>query len=167
MDIILQVAENKTLDREQQSVLRLEIEAADTPKGGSEKLKATANILIDVLDVDDNAPTFDKKVYIGNKICTTKLNSRKTRVTTNIYEYTKLFIDNVYSVTAVVPENVPIGISVTNVTATDPDEGLGGEIKLEFLDEGEINGMKSNLYSILLALPYILMFQPSIRHLIL
>lgn len=85
MDIILQVAENKTLDREQQSVLRLEIEAADTPKGGSEKLKATANILIDVLDVDDNAPTFDKKVYIGNKICTTKLNSRKTRVTTNIY----------------------------------------------------------------------------------
>lgn len=57
-----------------------------------------------------------------------------------------------------VPENVPIGISVTNVTATDPDEGLGGEIKFEFLDEGEINGMKSNLYSILLTLPYILMF---------
>lgn len=38
------------------------------------------------------------------------------------------------------PENVPIGISVINVTATDPDEGLGGEIKYEFLDEGEANG---------------------------
>lgn len=43
--------------------------------------------------------------------------------------------------TAVVPENVPIGISVINITATDPDEGLGGEIKYEFLDEGEANGM--------------------------
>lgn len=40
-----------------------------------------------------------------------------------------------------VPENVPIGISVTNVTATDPDEGLGGEIKYDFLDEGEAGGM--------------------------
>lgn len=38
------------------------------------------------------------------------------------------------------PENVPIGISVINVTAMDPDEGLGGEIKYDFLDEGEANG---------------------------
>lgn len=41
---------------------------------------------------------------------------------------------------AVVPENVPVGISVINITATDPDEGLGGEVKYEFLDEGEANG---------------------------
>lgn len=41
---------------------------------------------------------------------------------------------------AVVPENVPIGISVINITATDPDEGIGGEIKYDFLDEGEANG---------------------------
>lgn len=59
------MAENKTLDREQQSVLRLEVEAADTPKGGSERIKTTANILIDVLDVDDNTPTFEKNVYTG------------------------------------------------------------------------------------------------------
>lgn len=45
-----------------------------------------------------------------------------------------------------VPENVPIGISVINVTATDPDEGLGGEIKYDFLDEGEANGKKILLY---------------------
>ncbi|PZC83942.1 hypothetical protein B5X24_HaOG206691 [Helicoverpa armigera] len=102
----IQVAENKTLDRERQSVLRLEIEASDTPSGGADKLKTTATILVDVLDVDDNAPEFEKNVY-----------------------------------TAVVPENVPIGISVINVTATDPDEGLGGEIKYDFLDEGEANGL--------------------------
>lgn len=41
---------------------------------------------------------------------------------------------------AVVPENVPVGISVVNITATDPDEGLGGELKYDFLDEGEANG---------------------------
>lgn len=44
------------------------------------------------------------------------------------------------NVTAVVPENVPVGIKVIKLTATDPDEGLGGEIKYEFLDEGEASG---------------------------
>lgn len=66
MFIDLQLAKNKTLDREQQSVLRLEVEAVDTPKGGSDRLKTMANILIDVLDVDDNSPTFEKQVYTGN-----------------------------------------------------------------------------------------------------
>ncbi|CAH2991920.1 unnamed protein product [Chilo suppressalis] len=103
---IIQVRQNKSLDRERQSVLRLEVEAYDTPKGGADRLKSSAIILVDVLDVDDNTPTFEKNVY-----------------------------------TAVVPENVPIGISVTKVTATDPDEGLGGEIKYELLDEGEAAGL--------------------------
>lgn len=47
------------------------------------------------------------------------------------------------------PENVPIGISVVNVTASDPDEGLGGEIRYDFLDEGEANGTES-LFMIIL-----------------
>ncbi|XP_045446649.1 cadherin-23 [Melitaea cinxia] len=104
----IKVAPNKTLDRERQSVLRLEVEAFDTPQGGGERLKSTATVLIDVLDVDDNTPAFDKTVY-----------------------------------TAVVPENVPEGFSVIKLTATDPDEGLGGEITYEFLDEGEANGLFS------------------------
>lgn len=45
-----------------------------------------------------------------------------------------------YLLSAVVPENVPVGIRVTKLTATDPDEGLGGEVKYKFLDEGEANG---------------------------
>ncbi|CAK1552466.1 unnamed protein product [Leptosia nina] len=103
---VIQVAPNKTLDRERQSVLRLEIEAFDTPAGGAERLKSSSIILLDVLDVDDNSPSFEKSVY-----------------------------------TAVVPENVPIGISVVKLVAIDPDEGLGGEIKYEFLDEGEANSL--------------------------
>ncbi|XP_068630269.1 cadherin-87A [Battus philenor] len=103
---VIQVAPNKTLDRERQSVLRLELEAFDTPQGGADRLRSSAAVLVDVLDVDDNSPTFDKNVY-----------------------------------TAVVPENVPAGFSVINVTASDPDEGLGGEIHYEFLDEGEAHGL--------------------------
>ncbi|CAG9785326.1 unnamed protein product [Diatraea saccharalis] len=103
---VIQLVQNKSLDRERQSVLRLEVEAYDMPEGGADRLKSTATILVDVLDVDDNTPTFEKNLY-----------------------------------TAVVPENVPIGISVTKVTAMDPDEGLGGEIKYEFLDEGEASGL--------------------------
>ncbi|XP_045493126.1 cadherin-23 [Colias croceus] len=101
----IQVAPNKSLDRERQSVLRLEVEAVDGPSS-TDRLRSTTAVLIDVLDVDDNSPTFEKTVY-----------------------------------TAVVPENVPIGISVVKLLATDPDEGLGGEIKYEFLDEGEANGL--------------------------
>lgn len=63
---MFQLAPNKTLDRERQSVLRLEIEAVDMPGGGAERLKSTATILVDVLDVDDNSPTFEKAVYTGN-----------------------------------------------------------------------------------------------------
>nr|XP_032511121.1 cadherin-23 isoform X1 [Danaus plexippus plexippus] len=103
---VIQVGENKTLDRERQSVLRIEVEAYDMPAGGADRLKSVATVLIDVLDVDDNTPVFDKSVY-----------------------------------TAVVPENVPIGINVVKLTAVDPDEGLGGEIKYEFLDEGEAHGL--------------------------
>lgn len=39
-----------------------------------------------------------------------------------------------------VPENVAVGVGVINMTANDPDEGLGGEIKYELLDEGEAAG---------------------------
>lgn len=62
---LFQISENKTLDRERQSVVRLEIEAADIPSGGADRLKTTATILVDVLDVDDNSPEFEKNVYTG------------------------------------------------------------------------------------------------------
>ncbi|XP_041976287.1 cadherin-23 [Aricia agestis] len=103
---VIQVAPNKTLDRERQSVLRLEVEAYDTPNGGADRLKATTTVLVDVLDVNDNDPKFDKDLYI-----------------------------------AVVPENAQIGMSILKMTAMDPDEGLGGEIKYELVDEGDANGL--------------------------
>lgn len=62
-------------------------------------------VTVDVLDVNDNAPTFEQESY-----------------------------------TAVIPENAPSGVNVVNITATDPDEGNGGIINYEIIDEGEASG---------------------------
>ena len=62
-------------------------------------------VTVDVLDVNDNAPSFPQDSY-----------------------------------TAVIPENAPIGSTVINITASDPDEGAGGTIHFEIIDENEVNG---------------------------
>lgn len=68
---------------------------------------------VDVLDVNDNAPTFEQEAY-----------------------------------TAVIPENAPSGVSVVNITATDPDEDKGGAITYEIIDEGEASGKSNLLFSL-------------------
>lgn len=93
------------MDRERQSVLRFYVVASDMPQGGAEQRSSRALVTIDVLDVNDNAPSFEQESY-----------------------------------TAVIPENAPVGISVVNITATDPDEDEGGTIHFEIIDEGEANG---------------------------
>ncbi|XP_055687294.1 cadherin-23 [Lutzomyia longipalpis] len=100
------VAQNQTIDREKQSVLKFVVQAEDAPGKPSESRKSTSDVVIDVLDVNDNAPMFPMKVY-----------------------------------SAVIPENVPIGSSVINISAVDPDEGPGGEIRYDLLNEGEANGL--------------------------
>ncbi|XP_034183183.2 cadherin 74A [Osmia lignaria lignaria] len=102
----IQIAANTTLDRERQSVLRFYVLASDMPQGGAEQRSTRALVTVDVLDVNDNAPTFDQELY-----------------------------------TAVIPENAAAGVSVVNITATDPDEGKGGVISYEIIDEGEANGL--------------------------
>lgn len=83
------------------------------PQGGAEQRSSRALVTIDVLDVNDNAPSFEQESY-----------------------------------TAVIPENAPVGISVVNVTATDPDEDEGGIIQFDIIDEGEANGINKNVNSI-------------------
>ncbi|XP_046625369.1 cadherin-23 isoform X1 [Neodiprion virginianus] len=100
------IAANTTLDRERQSVLRFYVIATDMPQGGAEQKTSRALVTVDILDVNDNAPSFPQESY-----------------------------------TAVVPENAPAGISVVNITAVDPDEGKGGTIHFEIIDEGEANGL--------------------------
>lgn len=105
---ILQIATNTTLDREKQSVLRFYVVASDMPQGGAEQRSTRALVTVDVLDVNDNAPTFEQESY-----------------------------------TAVIPENAPTNVSVVNITASDPDEGEGGTIYFDIIDEGEANGKQT------------------------
>lgn len=59
-------------------------------------------IQIDVLDVNDNAPTFKEKEY-----------------------------------SFVLLENTPVGSSVLNLTATDPDSGPSGNVTYEIVNDFE------------------------------
>ncbi|KDR10809.1 Cadherin-23 [Zootermopsis nevadensis] len=60
---VVKIAPNVTLDREKQPLLRFNVVASDTPQGGSEQRKSIAVVLVDVLDVNDNAPSFTKRMY--------------------------------------------------------------------------------------------------------
>lgn len=102
---IIQIAPHQTLDREKQSVIKLVAIAEDAYRKPTESRKSSAEIIIDILDVNDNPPSFSLQHY-----------------------------------TSVIPENAPINTFVINMTAADPDEGPGGEIRFEFLNEGEANG---------------------------
>ncbi|XP_029369156.1 protocadherin beta-16-like [Echeneis naucrates] len=55
-DLIL----TKTLDREQQAVHNLILTAVD---GGTPARSGTASVIVHVMDTNDNAPTFEKKIY--------------------------------------------------------------------------------------------------------
>lgn len=103
---LVQIAPNRTLDRERQPIVRLTVTAEDSPGRPTEKRKSTTEVVINVLDVNDNAPVFLHQSY-----------------------------------SAVVPENAMPGTFVANVTASDPDEGPGGEVRYELFNEGDANGL--------------------------
>ncbi|KAM7140596.1 protocadherin alpha-13 isoform 16-T16 [Molossus nigricans] len=84
----------KSLDREEIQEHRLLLTAND---GGKPELTGTVQLLITVLDVNDNAPEFDKFIY-------------KVRVLENAFN----------------------GTLVVKLNATDPDEGINGEIIYSF-----------------------------------
>lgn len=103
---VIQVAKGMTLDREQQSMIKLTGVAEDSFGKVAISAKTTVSILIELLDVNDNAPSFSQKMY-----------------------------------TAVIPETSPTDSLVIKLDAKDPDEGPGGEIKFDILNEGELAGL--------------------------
>lgn len=103
---VVQIAPGQSLDRERQSTIILTVSAEDSPGKPSEKRMSTTEIVVDVLDVNDNPPSFSQKSY-----------------------------------SAVIPENSDLNSLVANISASDPDEGPGGEIRFELLNEGDANGL--------------------------
>lgn len=102
------VARNQTIDRERTPTIRLQVKAEDSPGKPTDAKQSIVELLIDVLDVNDNAPEFTKKLY-----------------------------------SAVIPENALKMENVLQVNATDADEGPGGEIRYELVNEGDANGLFS------------------------
>ncbi|KAM5301557.1 protocadherin alpha-13 isoform 11-T11 [Glossophaga mutica] len=84
----------KSLDREEIQEHRLLLTASD---GGKPQLTGTVQLLITILDVNDNAPQFDKFIY-------------KVRVVENAFN----------------------GTLVLQLNATDPDDGINGDIIYSF-----------------------------------
>ncbi|KAF6082387.1 hypothetical protein HJG60_014643 [Phyllostomus discolor] len=84
----------KSLDREEIQEHRLLLTATD---GGKPQLTGTVQLLITILDVNDNAPQFDKFIY-------------KVRVVENAFNGTLVF----------------------QLNATDPDDGINGDIIYSF-----------------------------------
>lgn len=64
----MQIAPNKTLDWEAQSVLRFSVIARDSPKSSLDAKTSSAMVVVDVLDVNDNAPKFVLDEYMGKKL---------------------------------------------------------------------------------------------------
>eukprot|EP00063_Salmo_salar_P080609 XP_014055444.1 PREDICTED: protocadherin gamma-C5-like isoform X3 [Salmo salar] len=84
----------RSLDREKQPIHKLILTAVD---GGDPVRSGTSEISIMVLDINDNAPQFERQLYEAN-----------------------------------VNENAAPGTEILRVKATDPDEGLNGEIEYVF-----------------------------------
>ncbi|KAM3840739.1 protocadherin alpha-C2-like [Vipera latastei] len=67
----------KSLDREQQAIHRLTITAKD---GGSPQRSGAAQVVVNVLDTNDNAPTFEHSVYRANVLENSPRGTLVTRV---------------------------------------------------------------------------------------
>lgn len=103
---IIQVTPDHIVDREKIAELKFTVNAEDAAGKPTETRRSSADVIVTVLDVNDNAPTFSQKSY-----------------------------------TAVIPENVEKSAFVVHISATDPDEGAGGEINYDFLNEGDAGGL--------------------------
>ncbi|XP_073342597.1 protocadherin alpha-8-like [Pagrus major] len=84
----------KSLDRENAGSHSLVLTAID---GGKPPKSGDMNIIVNVLDINDNAPVFSKDVY-----------------------------------SVMLNENAPVGTTVTQVNATDLDEGSNGDVVYSF-----------------------------------
>ncbi|XP_036933518.1 protocadherin alpha-8-like isoform X17 [Acanthopagrus latus] len=98
----------KSLDRETAGSHSLVLTALD---GGKPPKSGEMNIIVNVLDINDNAPVFSKEVY-----------------------------------SVMLDENAPVGTTVTQVNATDLDEGPNGEVVYSF--SNSMNQKILNLFDI-------------------
>uniref|UniRef100_A0A3Q2CTP1 Cadherin domain-containing protein n=1 Tax=Cyprinodon variegatus TaxID=28743 RepID=A0A3Q2CTP1_CYPVA len=114
----------KALDHEKQPFIKLVLTAID---GGTPVKTGTSEIIVNVLDINDNLPTFTKTLYkarIGKPPRTGRLQIHILVLDTN--DNAPVFTKSLYKIQ--VTENAHIGTSVLTISATDLDEGVNGHI---------------------------------------
>uniref|UniRef100_A0A3B3ZHV7 Cadherin domain-containing protein n=1 Tax=Periophthalmus magnuspinnatus TaxID=409849 RepID=A0A3B3ZHV7_9GOBI len=107
-DVSAELVLQKPLDREKQPTLKLVLTAMD---GGKPPRTGTTNLVVNVIDVNDNAPTFEKSLYKSS-----------------------------------VKENAPVGTVVIKLNATDPDEGVNGQVVYSVVKRGTLD--LSNIFQL-------------------
>ncbi|XP_035391400.1 protocadherin beta-16-like isoform X28 [Electrophorus electricus] len=126
MEIVLQ----KPLDRELQKQLSLTLTATD---GGEPSLSGAVNICVSVLDVNDNAPVFEQKIY-------------KTTITENAAKGSHVITvrasDKDEGSNGLISYYISNAIDLNNVFIVDPQSGkitLNGQIDYEKANYYQLN----------------------------
>lgn len=124
---LIQIAPNQIVDREKTPEMRFNVVAEDSIGKPMETRRNTAEVIVTVLDENDNAVNMENLYKIQF------IDYKKT------YFLQPSFSQKSYS--AVIPESADVNTFVFNISAIDPDDGPGGEIFYDFLNEGDANGL--------------------------
>ncbi|KAG8229142.1 hypothetical protein J437_LFUL009211 [Ladona fulva] len=138
---VVRVAEGAVLDHETRPQVDLLVTATDSGQKNSQAVrglqrKATAIVTIEITDVNDNPPSF----IGGTHPLSEKLSKHDPLL------LLKDSGEEIVVFSAVVPENVPIGFVVSSLHATDPDEGPGGIVSYDIINEGEAKEYASKCF---------------------
>ncbi|CAB1438529.1 unnamed protein product, partial [Pleuronectes platessa] len=126
----------KPLDREKQNHISLLLTAID---GGEPQMSGTMQIFINVLDANDNAPTFAKPLYRAKIL----ENSPKGTSISDVNDNAPVFERSSYE--AYIVENNTPGLSVFTVKARDADWNQNARVSY-ILEDSSVNGVPVSSY---------------------
>ncbi|XP_040831194.1 protocadherin beta-16-like isoform X2 [Ochotona curzoniae] len=133
---------NKALDREEQNELRLTLMAVD---GGAPPRSGTALVVVDVLDINDNAPEFTQPLYqvkipensaIGSLVVTVSARDLDTGVNGNVF-YSFFYDDEDISKTFEINE-ITGEIKIINIL--DYEKTVSYEVDIKASDGAGLSG---------------------------
>ncbi|XP_054647628.1 protocadherin beta-16-like [Dunckerocampus dactyliophorus] len=129
------------LDREKQSYIRLLLTATD---GGEPQLSGTVHILINVLDANDNAPTFEKRIYTakilenaakGTSVTTVRASDKDIGANGNVsylISPSKRFLADIFNI------NAQTGV-ITLIGGIDYEKATSYQMDVEVVDTGGLS----------------------------
>ncbi|KAJ4946525.1 hypothetical protein JOQ06_024190, partial [Pogonophryne albipinna] len=147
-DLILK----KALDREQQAVHNLILTAVD---GGVPTRTGTASIIVRVLDVNDNAPSFDKDKYIIDVMENSPIGSL-CKLTIQVADMNDNHPEiSIKSFQSPIKENIELDTVIAVVSVSDKDSGDNGVVDLHIPDNMpfKLRESSDNYYELVVSEP--------------